>query len=185
MMNNEPVRGLEDLQTLAERGRATLYPSQPKVVVGMSSCGLAAGAGELYDSLKDIIAKRQADIVLARTGCIGFCQREPLVDVVIPGSPRVVFSKLESGHLDGLVDMAGKGEMPTGPVMAYIEQPAGEMLGLGAKVNGNGLVDAPHLAELDFYSKQRRIASGIADSWIRVPSKSTWPGADIVPCAVC
>ena len=157
-MNKEPVRNLEDLQSLAERGRQTLYPSRPKVVVGMSSCGLAAGAGELFESLEGIIAKRQVDIALARTGCIGFCQREPLVDVVIPGKPRVIFSKLESDHLDRLIDMAGQGEIPMGPVMAYIEQPAGEMLGLGLKENGNGLVDIPHLAELEFYGKQRRIA---------------------------
>ncbi len=157
-MNKEPVRSLEDLQKLAERGRETLYPSRPKVVVGMSSCGLAAGAGELFESLKDIIGKRQVDIALARTGCIGFCQREPLVDVVIPGKPRVVFSKLESGNLDRLIDKTGQGEIPTGPIMAYIEQPAGEMLGLGPKGNGSGLADVPHLAELDFYGKQRRIA---------------------------
>jgi NADH-quinone oxidoreductase subunit F len=157
-MNKDLVRGLEDLQVLAERGRETLYPSRPKVVVGMSSCGLAAGAGELFESLENIIAKRQAGIALARTGCIGFCQREPLVDVIIPGKPRVIFSKLEIDALDNLVEKAGKGEIPAGPAMAYIEQPAGEMLGLGPKGNGNGLGDVPHLAELDFYSKQRRIA---------------------------
>jgi NADH-quinone oxidoreductase subunit F len=157
-MNKVPVQSLEDLQELAERGRETLYPSRPKVIVGMSSCGLAAGAGELFESLKGIIAKRRIDIALARTGCIGFCQREPLVDVVIPGKPRVIFSKLESDKLDRLVDQAGQREIPTGPVMAYIEQPAGEMLGLGPKGNGNGLGDMVHLAELDFYSKQRRIA---------------------------
>jgi len=157
-METKRVEDLQDLARLAERGRESLYPSRPKVVVGMSSCGLAAGAGEQFDALGQAIAKREADIALARTGCIGFCQREPLVDLILPGKPRVVFSRLEADELDSLVETALQGKMPAREALACIEQPAGDMLGLGPKGDGNGFDGLPHLSELDFYSKQRRIA---------------------------
>jgi NADH:ubiquinone oxidoreductase subunit F (NADH-binding)/NAD-dependent dihydropyrimidine dehydrogenase PreA subunit len=152
------VTGLEELDRLARKGRESLYPSRPKVVVGMSSCGLASGAGEQYEILKHSIAKRGADIALARTGCIGFCQREPLVDVILPGRPRVMLAKLRMKELDDLVEGIGKGEIATKRALAYIEQPAAEVLGGETTAGGQGFDGLPHIMELGFYSKQRRVA---------------------------
>jgi len=152
------VTGLEELDRLAQKGRESLYPSRPKIVVGMSSCGLAAGAGEQYDILKQAITKREADITLARTGCIGYCQREPLVDVILPDRPRVMLAKLKNKDLDNLVEGIGKGEIATKRALAYIEQPAVQMLGGEATDGGPGFDGLSHIMELDFYSKQRRVA---------------------------
>jgi NADH:ubiquinone oxidoreductase subunit F (NADH-binding)/(2Fe-2S) ferredoxin/ferredoxin len=156
----EPIRSLEELKKLGAQGRESLYPCRPKLMVGMSSCGLAAGAGEQFELLERTIAERGADVALARTGCIGFCQREPLVDVIIPGKPRVVFSKLKPDKLEKLVEEAERGRVPTAGALAYIEQPPGEMLGEATKYGGNGFDGVPHIAELDFYSKQYRLALG-------------------------
>ncbi|MEJ2246167.1 MAG: NADH-quinone oxidoreductase subunit NuoF, partial [Acidobacteriota bacterium] len=152
------VTGLEELDMLARKGRESLYPSRPKVVVGMSSCGLASGAGEQYDILKQAIAKHGADIALARTGCIGYCQREPLVDVILPGRPRVMLAKLKNKDLDGLIEGIGEGEITTKRALAYIEQPAAQVLGGETTAAGPGFDGLSHILELDFYSKQRRVA---------------------------
>ena len=157
-MNAQPVSGLEDLERLAQQGRESLYPSRPKLVVGMSSCGLASGAGEQFEILKTAIAKREANIVLARTGCIGYCQREPFVDVILPGQPRVIFAKLKLDELENLVAMVEQGEVPTKKALAYIEQPAQEILGAKTTAKGNGLDGLPHIMELEFYRKQRHVA---------------------------
>ena len=157
-MNASPITSLEDLDELARQGRESLYPSRPKVVVGMSSCGLASGAGEQFEVLKQAIAKRKADIALARTGCIGYCQREPLVDVILPGRPRVMFSKLKIDRLPDLVESVGNGELPTKGALAYIEQPAPAILGDEAAEKGPGVDGLPHITELDFYRKQRHVA---------------------------
>ena len=149
---------MQDLEKLAQQGRELLYPSRPKLTVGMSSCGLAAGAGEQFEVLERIIAERGANVALARTGCIGFCQREPLVDAIVPGKPRVIFTKLKSDRLEKLVEEVEQGELSTANALAYIEQPAGEMFGDATPRDGNGYDGLPHLTELDFYRKQCRVA---------------------------
>ena len=156
-MNAQPIRGLQDLEKLAQQGRESLYPCRPKVVVGTSSCGLAAGAGEQFETLDRIIAERNVNVALARTGCIGFCQREPLVDVIIPGKPRVIFAGLDIDELGDVVDKAAQGEIRAEKAMAYIEQPAPEMLGAVGQGTGNGYDGLRHLTELDFYRKQRHV----------------------------
>ncbi len=54
--------------------------------VGMSTCGLAAGAQTVFDTLQSAIRERQLPIVLQRTGCLGACHREPLVEVLHQGA---------------------------------------------------------------------------------------------------
>ncbi len=52
-----------------------------KVIVGMGTCGLSAGAQAAYDRLSEILAEHPESFRLTRTGCIGMCYREPLVEV--------------------------------------------------------------------------------------------------------
>ncbi len=53
-----------------------------KILVGMASCGIAAGANKVYDKLKNIIDSENLDVELKQTGCIGMCYREPLVEII-------------------------------------------------------------------------------------------------------
>ncbi|MDX9928312.1 MAG: NADH-quinone oxidoreductase subunit NuoF [Bacteroidales bacterium] len=53
-----------------------------QVIVGLGSCGIAAGAGKVYDVLLNINKEKGADFSLSRTSCIGMCYREPLVEVI-------------------------------------------------------------------------------------------------------
>jgi NADH-quinone oxidoreductase subunit F len=53
-----------------------------KVIVGLGSCGLAAGAGKVYDAIKKIQETDNLDFTLKKTSCIGMCFREPLVEVI-------------------------------------------------------------------------------------------------------
>ena len=52
-----------------------------KVIVGMATCGMSAGATATYDKLKELVAADNAIAELDITGCIGMCYREPLVEV--------------------------------------------------------------------------------------------------------
>ena len=65
------------------------------VRVGMSTCGLAAGAKEAYDVFKAEIAKRDLDLDVKKTGCLGMCSVEPLVEVNVKGLPRVVYGNVD------------------------------------------------------------------------------------------
>ncbi len=52
-----------------------------KVVVGLGSCGIAAGASKVYDELKEEIQNKALDVDLEITGCVGACHLEPIVDI--------------------------------------------------------------------------------------------------------
>lgn len=62
--------------------------------VGMSTCGIAAGAGEIYDYLKMKIEKNSLNIRLRKCGCLGACYAEPLVEVNIQGMPHIVYGNV-------------------------------------------------------------------------------------------
>ena len=53
-----------------------------KVSVGLGSCGIAAGALEVWDAVQKVVNKDGANIEIAVTGCIGMCHLEPLLDVI-------------------------------------------------------------------------------------------------------
>jgi NADH-quinone oxidoreductase subunit F len=55
--------------------------TQATITVGLSSCGIAAGAHDVMQAFEREIGKRGVDVRLRRTGCIGMCYREPIVDV--------------------------------------------------------------------------------------------------------
>ena len=55
---------------------------QSKVIVGLGSCGIAAGGNKVYDKIKSIKESENLDFILDKTSCIGMCYREPLVEVI-------------------------------------------------------------------------------------------------------
>jgi NADH:ubiquinone oxidoreductase subunit F (NADH-binding)/(2Fe-2S) ferredoxin len=76
----------------------------------MATCGLASGADEVFRAIEEEISKYGSQIILGKTGCMGFCQKEPLVNIVKPGWPRIVYSQVGSEHAKEIVDalVAGK-----------------------------------------------------------------------------
>ena len=66
-----------------------------RVVVGMATCGIAAGARPVMLAFMDEIAKRHLDhVTVSQTGCAGMCRLEPMVDVYVPGQKKVTYVKL-------------------------------------------------------------------------------------------
>lgn len=83
------------LEELERAGMAALYPDVPRIAVGMASCGRAAGAGRVFAAIKDELARRGAEALLVPVGCLGFCSREPLVSLLLPGRPRYIYAGLD------------------------------------------------------------------------------------------
>jgi NADH-quinone oxidoreductase subunit F len=67
---------------------------ETKVIVGLGSCGIAAGAGKVYDILKGLHDNGSVKFDLSRTSCIGMCYREPLVEV-IDGRGSVIYGNVD------------------------------------------------------------------------------------------
>ncbi len=63
-----------------------------RVVVGMATCGIAAGARPVMLGFMDEVAKRGLNnVTVSQTGCIGMCRLEPMVDVYLPGEEKVTY----------------------------------------------------------------------------------------------
>jgi len=88
------VRTLEDLLAAKKRGLVTLYPQKTKIMVGMASCGIASGSRVVMKALKDETRKLGLDAHISPIGCIGSCYKEPLVDVIQPGKPRLTYANV-------------------------------------------------------------------------------------------
>lgn len=66
-----------------------------RVVVGMATCGIAAGARPVMMAFLDEIARRNLrNITVTQTGCIGMCRLEPMVDVITPDGNKVTYVKV-------------------------------------------------------------------------------------------
>ena len=68
-----------------------------RVVVGMATCGIAAGARPVLTKLSQEIQERglTGKVAVTQTGCIGLCQYEPIVEVMVPGEPKVTYVHMD------------------------------------------------------------------------------------------
>ena len=63
-----------------------------RVVIGMATCGIAAGARPVMLAFMDEIQKRQLNhVTVSQTGCVGMCRLEPMVDIIVPGKEKVTY----------------------------------------------------------------------------------------------
>ena len=86
------MKSREELQAIRERAKAALAVREtqggPRVVIAMGTCGIAAGAREVMTTLLEDLAQRGlGEITVSQTGCKGLCDREPMVEVHMPGAP--------------------------------------------------------------------------------------------------
>ena len=81
-----------------------------RVIVSMGTCGIAAGAKATFDAfIEQLMARGMTDVLVSQTGCMGFCQHEPTIEVAVPGMESVVYGdvkgdvveKIINGHLVG------------------------------------------------------------------------------------
>ena len=67
-----------------------------RVVVGMATCGIAAGARPVLAACLEEVAKRELkNVTVTQTGCIGVCRLEPIAEVYVPGEEKVTYVKLK------------------------------------------------------------------------------------------
>ena len=67
-----------------------------RVVVGMATCGIAAGARPVMLAFVEELNRRNlVEVTVSQTGCIGMCRLEPMVDVIVPGQEKVTYVKVK------------------------------------------------------------------------------------------
>ncbi len=90
------MKSLEDLKKLREQAqdRMTMRMDEEqkyRVVVGMATCGIAAGARPVLNALVEEVAKTKAPAVVLQTGCIGMCTLEPIVEVFDKNNEKTTY----------------------------------------------------------------------------------------------
>ena len=103
------MKSLAELQALRDEmqnkiGMRKENTTGIKVLVGMATCGIAAGARPVLQALLEEIGKRKLnDVSVTQTGCIGICQYEPIVEVVEPGKEKVTYVKVSPDMVSTIV----------------------------------------------------------------------------------
>ena len=158
------INSFADLETLRAAGLASLYSDRLKITVGMATCGLAAGADAIHDTLKQRISQRGLDATLATTGCIGYCQQEPLVDVRLPGGGRLLYTQMTRPRARALVDDLAHGTFSGDGAWAVIDT---EQVLIDDQVHRFARPpDLPAYSEQPFFARQLKIVlrnSGFID----------------------
>lgn len=72
--------------------------------VGMSTCGIAAGADKVFAVLKEEVAKRNLSVSVERCGCVGQCYAEPLVEVAVAGLPQVTYGQIDAKDAVSIIE---------------------------------------------------------------------------------
>jgi hypothetical protein len=67
---------------------------EPVIFIGAGTCGLAAGAAKVEETIKTELAKHNINATIIRTGCIGYCAREPIVDIKLPNGERIAYCEV-------------------------------------------------------------------------------------------
>ncbi len=144
------IRNATDLAQLRSDIRRTVQTrldAAPLIIVGMGTCGIAAGAGKVWDAIAEELAKRDLDVGMQGVGCIGICVKEPLVDIRLPGKPRMTYANVQPEMAPRLIAEHLIGGRPI----------AEWLLG---ELQSNELDDSakPLYPEAPFYRKQIRLA---------------------------
>ena len=101
---------LEDLRKMREEKQKAMEMRDSsnkdvQVIVGMGTCGIAAGAKDTFTSLIDTLTEKGLTNVLVRqTGCMGLCHSEPTVEVIAPGMPTVIYGKVDAATAKEIVE---------------------------------------------------------------------------------
>lgn len=104
------MKSLEELKAIRERmqGQVGLREGtgdKIRVVVGMATCGIAAGARPVLTTLvEEVQAKSLDNVLVTQTGCIGLCQYEPIVEVVEEGKEKVTYVKMTAEKAKEVVE---------------------------------------------------------------------------------
>lgn len=102
------MKSIEDLERVKKEAQSEIRVRQasgyPRVVIGMGTCGIAAGARDTMLAVIDELKKRhKMDVTVSETGCIGLCVKEPIVEVDIPGQQKVVYGNVDPGKARQIV----------------------------------------------------------------------------------
>jgi len=104
------MKSLAELKAIKEKmqgqvGMRTNDEAEMRVVVGMATCGIAAGARPVLQTLSALVQEKNIEgVTVTQTGCIGLCQFEPIVEIHSPDGEKVTYINMDEEKAKEIVD---------------------------------------------------------------------------------
>ena len=131
-------------KAISDRLLSERQDGKPRIIIGMGTCGIAAGAREILRAVQSQVESRKLDLAISQTGCIGMCQYEPLMDVEMPNGQRITYGGVTAADIPRIISE----HVLNGTVV--------EELAIASY--GEGVGNVPSYSELGFFQKQHRLA---------------------------
>jgi NADH:ubiquinone oxidoreductase subunit F (NADH-binding)/(2Fe-2S) ferredoxin len=154
------IQSIDDLELISrEYGQKIYAPDDLKVNIGMASCGIAAGAQAAYETaVEEYSGKNGVDI--CKTGCIGFCEVEPLVEVLSGGKPRIMYKKVTADKIKDVIEGYRANDFDLKMILGQMKDPRSLLDSETANpLDGVEPIDGiPILEDISFYGDQVKVA---------------------------
>lgn len=92
------MKSIADIKAIREKMQSQIIlrdnpdNNETRIVVGMATCGISAGARPVFNALVDEVAARKlTGVKVSRAGCLGMCKLEPIIEVLVPGKEKVTY----------------------------------------------------------------------------------------------
>jgi len=104
------IESVRELNKLKAAGEKLLFPGSIRIQVGASRCGLARGAREVIAAFEKELKAQELEGSVIKVGCIGMCYAEPLVEIIMPGMPKLTYGGITADMVPALVKSLAKGK---------------------------------------------------------------------------
>lgn len=104
------MKSLEELKAIRDRMKGQVDIREEgadatRIVVGMATCGIAAGARPVLTAFSNIVQERDLkNVAVVQTGCVGLCQYEPIVEVYKAGGDKTTYVKVKPEMVEEIID---------------------------------------------------------------------------------
>jgi NADH-quinone oxidoreductase subunit F len=160
-VNPVKIKSVKDLEDIKTKIIPTLYrPSGIKVNFGMASCGIAAGAKKALQRAQQEWPTSSNGLHFAQTGCLGLCQEEPLVEILEPDAPRIVYKHVTKEKIVELIYARLKGDLNEKWALGQFSDPRSVLeQDTPNPISESALAKKiPILEKIPFYGKQLKVA---------------------------
>jgi len=155
------IESVRELHKLKAAGEKLLFPGSIRIQVGASRCGLARGAQEVIAAFEKELKAQQLDGIVIPVGCIGMCYEEPLVEILLPGKPKLTYGSITADLVPSLVKSLAKGKPQKKNLLYRTNE---EILAINGKAftyaskTPAEVKTAPVAEDAAFFKTQQRIA---------------------------
>jgi NADH:ubiquinone oxidoreductase subunit F (NADH-binding)/Pyruvate/2-oxoacid:ferredoxin oxidoreductase delta subunit/(2Fe-2S) ferredoxin len=154
------ILSVKDLEKISAEFSEKLYaPENVRVNVGMASCGIAAGAKATYEKALEEYPTDES-VQIRQTGCIGFCEEEPLVEILAKDKPRMVYKHVTQDKFSAILEDYTEAKFSKKLILGQMRDPRSiieeERANPIEKVKPAKQI--PFLEEIPFYAHQMKIA---------------------------